>query len=91
MKKTYDSFTRKSATSSLTQKPQKPQAFPSTLTKKLSLALDEKLNVDNKKNSDEELYENFEQNEFSNTFDKEKKQASVIEKAKALVKLLYLK
>ena len=88
MKKTTDSFKRKPPTSSLTQKPQKPTSFQSTLTKKLSLALDEKFpekNIDDEVFDNDEKKENDEISNSSNTFEKERKQSAVLEKAKALV------
>lgn len=86
MKKTpvssNNSFKQKPLTTASIQKPQKTPPFQSTLTKKLSLALEEKLNI-------EDFPENVNNNEENSVplsaNEKEKKHSLVLEKAKALV------
>lgn len=86
MKKTpvsnNNSFKQKPFTSTSIPKPQKIPSFQSTLTKKLSLALEEKLNI-------EDFQENL-NNDDENSLplsanEKDKKNSLVLEKAKALV------
>lgn len=93
MKKTTDSIKRKPLTGNLTQKPK--TVHQPNFTKKLSLALEEKLKFEENKNSDEEIFKNIEKHEneemsqSSVAFENQKKQ-SVLEKAKALVIFLVL-
>lgn len=94
-----NNFKKKPNTSNSIQKPQKTvpnqtktPTTQTTLTKKLSLALEEKLNLEENKDPDFEILkykENFEDDDSSLADEKEKKNNLVLEKAKALV--LYYK